>query len=158
MKTGLRELSLGEVIDQHLAYRCNVSALQCYTSSETGGPLPASWDADSAPEIVPLWECDLSLLALRDEEFVEIDYEALEDLTVIARSEQGMFAYLFFYLIEDLGGSQCFKQGNQEYDSLLRLNSQLRFEHLEDILNFQRQYGSEINCRDLLLNYTRSIP
>lgn len=157
LKIGLRELSLGEVVDQQLAYRCHTSDLYCYASSETGGPLPATWDGESAPEIVPLWECELSLLALRDKEFVEIDYDDLEDLTVIARSEQGILAYLFFYLVEDLGGAQHLNQGNHESESLLRLNSQLQFKHLEDIIDFQRRSGSEINCHDLLLNYTRSI-
>tara|TARA_R110002124_G_scaffold57984_6_gene162069 strand:- start:65 stop:589 length:525 start_codon:yes stop_codon:yes gene_type:complete len=158
LKTGLRSLSLGELTNEYLEYRCRISPLLCYESSEEGGFLPASWDKSEAPEIVPLWECDLTMIAMRGEEYLEIDWENIEDITLIARSEQGLLSYVFFYLIEDLGGANQLMNQKQDYESLLQLSREMGFEHLKAVIEFQRNHGADFNCVDLLLEFTLSIP
>lgn len=144
---GLRRLCLGEIDDERVLYRCRVNTMACYSGSDEGSSFPASWDTH---DIIPLWECDTSLCAERDNSFVQLEYDDPEELTLIAAGEQGMLSYVMFYLLEDYGSAG-------ESGVIKDTSDLLGFEHLDQLLSFQTAFGGKVDCFQRLLQFTRTI-
>lgn len=158
LPSGIRKLCTGSIKHERLDYRCRTSNMYCYSISNTGESFQTSWDSVEKPQILPLWECDLSLVAKRGDEFVEIDYEDPEELLIISFSIQGVLAYLFYYLVEDFGGGDTLlKSSNQELKELENISDEVGFNHLMDVLKLQIEIGSHYDCSDKLLMFTKSL-
>jgi hypothetical protein len=89
-----------------LSYRLNTELPFSYRNSDESSAVPADWDSEVV-SVIPLWEGGSSLTAIRvtalRREFIQIDFEDPGDAEVIAVSTEGLFTYLFFFLIESLG-------------------------------------------------------
>lgn len=159
LPTGLRGLCRGETRNGLLDYRCRVSPLMVYQGS-TDGIIPAAWDRVDGPPVVPLWESDVDLTAWRGglfSDFVEIDVEDPEDPVQIAKTPEGLLAYVFFFLIQDLGGAAQLSERPDDMVLLQSLATDLGFKNLDEILVLERDLSTDPSWLSRLLEFTTSV-
>jgi hypothetical protein len=158
---GLRDLSLGVIRDDLLSFRCRSSPLYAYSESEDAAELSVAWEPGPGSRVVPLWECDASLIAAvrnRGTRYVEIDMEDPENVLEIGSSSQALLAYLLYYIIEDLGGTRRIRNGPGDSERRVRaLASRLGFTHLDELLNLHAAVAAEPEAIAKLLAYTDSL-
>jgi hypothetical protein len=121
------------------AFRCE-EPYRCYA-------VPAEfWPAD----FIPLWECTETVVGCRPTaagmEFLDWYLESADPPEVIARSEQGLYFWLFSYLIED-----------QDWDDELAARRELAeaatavgFRQLAEVEAFQQEFGRRHDYAELL--------
>ena len=122
------------------------------------GPLHYTYEHDTLPNgITVLWECTYGIVGIRSKgqglEYVEFDIETPDEIEIIATSEQGLFFWLFSYLIED-------QDWDDEIESLKLLRNganTVGFSLLEEVLTFQEQYGANIDYGQRLLERSQEI-
>lgn len=71
----------------------------------------------------------------------------------VARSEQGLFYWLFFSLI----GSEFFRHGERAYSNLVEAATSVGFEHLVDVFRLEEEIGSAYERRGELTERSLSI-
>jgi hypothetical protein len=87
----------GDHVHPLLEFRCPGPPLYSYRGARS----------PEGPPLVPLWDCGDSVTGVwvRDGlEFIEFSIEAPEEHTVLARTEQGLWATVFVHLYEDRNG------------------------------------------------------
>jgi hypothetical protein len=97
---------------------------------------------------VPLWECTETVVGVRrtppGRAFLEWDLESPDRPVLLARSEQGLFFWLFSYLIE-------YEQWEDDAAALGRLRAAaaaVGFRHFDRLWAFTLQHGEETNYRE----------
>jgi hypothetical protein len=71
----------------------------------------------------------------------------------IAKSEQGLFYWLFFSLIQ----SEFFSRGERAYSNLAEAAKSVGFEHLVDVFRLEEEIGSDYERRGELTEQSLSI-
>jgi hypothetical protein len=145
----LFKLCVAYPVPSILEFRCNTAL----PWSDEGSLIPAAWDTDEV-KVIPLWEGGSTLTAIRvssDEEFIQINYEDPNDLLVIAKSVDGLFTYLFYFLVESAGGKEA-----EGFNEIEELASYLRFDKLDIVMELiRRLYGKP--DYESLSAFTRSV-
>jgi hypothetical protein len=137
-----------------LTYRYNTQLQFCYGATDKATQIPADWDS-SAVKVIPLWEGGSSLFAIRlvahESEFIQINYEDPNDIEVISTSSNGLFAYLFYFLVESLDD-----EDEEELADIKRLATDLEFDKLDLIFGSVKRISSEPDYESLW-ELTRSL-
>ncbi len=149
----LFKLCVAHPVPSILEFRCNTNLPFCYGRSDAGFPIPAAWDTEQV-KVIPLWETATSLNAVRlgsEEEFIEINYEDVNDVLIIAKSVDGLFSYLFYFLIESVGGKEA-----KRFADIEALASYLSFNKLDVVMELiPRLHGKP--DYESLWQFTRSL-
>ncbi len=142
-------------------------------SGEEVHPHPSFWYRCQAPHsiyhggtgpdlglILPFWECTTTVTAAlmgdaghAGPTFIEFSLEYPDEYIAFAVSEQGLLAYLFWYLIED----QDWHDKQKCTRVLTEAATAVGFRHLQKMLEFQQMHGDKSNYSELLAQYTRNI-
>lgn len=137
-----------------LTYRFNTQLKFCYGATDESTKIPADWDSSSVI-VVPLWESGSGLFAIRqigqDSEFIQINYEDPNEVEVISTSTNGLFAYVFYFLVESLDD-----EDEEELAEVKQLAADLEFDSLNLIFNSVKRISSESDY-DSLWELTRSL-
>jgi hypothetical protein len=97
---------------------------------------------------IPLWECTEEVVGIRKtptgSEFLAWDLESPDSPERLARSEQGLFLWLFSYLIE-------YEEWENEVAAMERLRAAaaaVGFRYFDRIYEFACRHGQELNYRE----------
>lgn len=150
----LHKLCVPANVPTILEFRLNTKLPFCYGRSNDGSPVPADWDEEGV-SVIPLWESASGLIAIRGnrgaEEFVQINYEDANDVEIIAKSVDGLFAYLFYFLIESNGGP-----GTEGFADIQNLAAHLEFDKLSLVVESIPRFAAEQDF-DSFWQFTRSF-
>jgi len=150
----LYKLCVAAGLPSLLEFRINTDLPFCYGRSDRGSPIPAEWD-DESVSVIPLWETPSGVIAIRTlrerEEFVYITYEDAGDVKIIAKSTDGLFAYLFYFLVESCDGSE-----SDEFSAIARLASYLEFDKLDAVIEAMVKFAEDPDYESLW-QFTRSF-
>jgi hypothetical protein len=120
----------------HVAFEYRCQAVDDPKVDNGGEPPPG-------PPFTTLWECNDTVTGFwrRDGgiEFIEFDIEAPEDYHLISRSTQGLFAWTFFWLVED----EDWDDAEAALGRLREAALAVGFVHLDDVLRIQEAGSSE---------------
>jgi hypothetical protein len=107
--------------------------------------------------LIPLWECTEEVVGVRKVpgglEFLAWCLESADSPVCLARSEQGLFFWLFSYLIE-------YEEWEDEAAALERLRAAaaaVGFWYFDRVHEFACRYGRELNYRELVRAEARTI-
>ncbi|MEW4565585.1 hypothetical protein AB1K70_23895, partial [Bremerella sp. JC770] len=87
----------------------------------------------------------------QESEFIQINYEDPNDVEVISTSSNGLFAYVFYFLVESLDD-----EDDEELADIKRLATDLEFDKLDLILESVNRTSSEPDYESLR-ELTRSL-
>ena len=150
----LFKLCVANALPEILTYRMNADLPFCYGATAETTLIPSDWDSEDV-RVVPLWESGSSLTALRrisgETDFVQINYEDPNDVEVLAKSVEGLFTYLFFFLVESVGEGD-----GEEFSEIEQLASYLGFEKLGMVVDLVKRVSSESDYESLF-EVTRGI-
>lgn len=151
----LSNLCIKNSLPAILTHRINTHLPFCYGRQDGISSIPASWDSPHL-EVIPLWEDSLGITAIcvdgNDSSFIDIPFEDPDDITVTAKTTDGLFFVLFYFLVESLGGPD-----EKRFREIQDLANTLEFEKLDLVVHSVERFSSEPNFDKLFWELSRSI-